>query len=503
MNSRFIPESHLSLFNSISNLLQFSSESWLFSTSTFFSKVGAHEANIKFDQGSRPVWHYKITQILKYYVYIFWNFFNFVLLKFAHSLSRQRIDLTSQFDVLIDSYVVINNILSGQKILSDYFPNLIPVLEEKNHKYIILPRIYGSKHPVKCYKLFKYWQNTNERILTEYQLLKIFDFLVILVAALIYPLAMFGKLRRLKQIGQIDSRLEFYFWSDLNGSNLIGSLRYIFSKKLANKVKDGVNLIQWYEGQTYEKCLNRALHESGKQITIYGCQLFIFPPELLNVYIDKNENKAHLPNVILVNGSYYLDNYPYFEIGPSLRYSRLFQKGIQEVNSDDFLVLLSYFENVNEYVIKLLGKILRKNQRRKISFKLHPSSDLSSISNTFKKNGLDNVDIVKDNLYDLFDRFGFVVGSSSGSLVEAIAAGIPVIVATEDNYIEYNYLPEFCRGILWDIAYDENSFIDVRDRLISIRVNHPEKRLTAITKVRYELFSEPTKSRIIKSFNLS
>lgn len=503
MNSSFIPKRHLSLYNSLSNLLQFSSDSWLFSTSTFFSKVGAHEANIKFDKGSRPVWYFKIAQIFKYYLLIFLNFFNCVLFKFSHIVSRQRIDLTNQVNVLIDSYVVVNNILNGQEILSDYFPNLIPVLEEKNLRYIILPRIYGSKSPVESYKLFKYWQKTRERVLTEYQLLTFFDFIVIFFAAVIYPFVMFGIMWRLKRIGLFDSRLEFYFWSDLNGSNLIGSIRYIFSKKLVSKLGDDLKLIQWYEGQTYEKCLNRALRESGKQVTIYGCQLFIFPPELLNVYIDKNEIKAHLPNVILVNGSYYLESNPTFEIGPALRYSRLFEKGIQKVNSDEYLVLLSYFENVNEFVIKLIGKILNKNQLRKLTIKLHPSSDFTFITKVLNENGLGNVNIVKNNLYDLFEKFGFVIGSSSGSLVEAIAFGIPVIIVSEYNNIEFNYLPEFCRGILWDLAYDEISFFNVKNRLIAVKERSPNLRESAIFRVRNELFSKPSKSHIIKSFDLN
>lgn len=297
------------------------------------------------------------------------------------------------------------------------------------------------------------------------------------------------------------STIRFFFWSDLNGSNFHGIVRYIFGKKFARTLKSDVKIVQWYEGQTYEKCLNRAIRESGKDVKIYGCQLFIFPAELLNVYIDKNEFKYHVPDVVLVNGDYFLDKNPIFKVGPALRYSRLYENDVHNITNQNHLVLLSYFTKSNQFVLNLIKQISAHHDKIDWAIKCHPSNNINSLDNFLKS--LISFEIVDRNLYELFPNYGFVIGSASGSLVEAIAYGMPVILAAEKNSIEFNYLPEFCKGILWGVAYDVDSFLDVKKKLITAMQVNQKNRIDLIHRVRSELFNNPTETQILDSFELS
>lgn len=211
MNSDFIPRTHSDIFKSLSNLLRYSSDSWLFSTSSFFSKVGAHEANLNFNFGSRANWTFKAKQILKYYFVTLVNISQLVLLKVAHIISRQNTSLSIKDNVILDSYAIVGNLLKGQRILSDYLPNLIPVLEKEGFEYVILPRLYGSEGILNCYRLFKYWRKNKEKVVTESQLISFTNLLQITYTAFIYPFFIYIQLRRWRRLGFVNQRLDFFF----------------------------------------------------------------------------------------------------------------------------------------------------------------------------------------------------------------------------------------------------------------------------------------------------
>ncbi|TGL45815.1 hypothetical protein [Leptospira perdikensis] len=296
---------------------------------------------------------------------------------------------------------------------------------------------------------------------------------------------------------ETDQTTRFFFWSDLNGSNFFGTVRYLFGKKLAKIITPGSKLIQWNEGQPYEKCINRALRESKAEVRIYGCQLFLYPPELLNIYFDPNEIKEHLADQILVNGKFYLDHQSLFKVGASLRYAKLFSLGILPSANTKVLTLFSYFPDSNSFILELLKEIpIEEND--KWALKFHPSTNVKEFENLLPEPHY----ITYENLYDLFPHFGLVIGSSSGSLVEAVACGLSVIVAAENGFVDYTYLPEFCKGILWDVAYDVNSFIEAKERLLRQVKSNSKERIKMIQKVRSDFFCEPTEKMIINTFEL-
>lgn len=496
MNLNLLPAHLRKYYELISEIISISSESWLYSTSFLFSKVGVYE-RIK-EIGEIGI-KYKVNQLFKYYLTTYFNFLLFVVNKLIFFLIGNKVSFNSQKIILVDSYVVVANILKGNNILADYYPGLLEILKLERIQYVIIPRFYGSKNPYKYYQLFKAWKKKKENVVTEYQVIKIFDLIRIFTVLTVYPFYMLKLLRSLGIDKKDRQAFDFLIWSDINGTNFFGTIRYFFGKNLAPKIGDDSKLIQWYEGQPFEKCFNRALREKKIPIKIYGTQLFLYPPELLNAYIDENELYSHLPDKILVNGDYYRDNNHKIEVGPSIRYSRLFKYEISNTKSREVLVLLSYFFESNRIILNLLREIeLGSDSDIDFSIKLHPSTDFDSIAGLFPK----KYKLVKENIYDLFTTHSLVLGAATGAQVEAIACGIPVVLVSEEEKIDYSYLPDFCRGILWDMASDLQSFQTVKTKLMNQLEENNQERLKIIKKVRDELFCEPTIDTITNAFEL-
>lgn len=496
MKFSLMPPVILPYFVQLSEIVHHASDSWYFSTSQFFSKVGAYEAFLRFKKGERISFLIISKQIFKYFITVFIYFHLYVILKLIHSLSGQKSRQNSANSIFIDSYLVVNYALTGNGLVDNYFTGLPDVLKKRNYEYIIIPRFYGSWNPFSFLRLLRKIKVNGDNALTEFELISFADLFKLGVYLILYPFKMFGFYRRFIKTVTDNEFLKYYFWKDLNGSNFFGGTRYLFAKKLLERLSDGDKIIQWFENQTYEKSLNRVISESKKKIEVYGCQFFLYPVEIFNAYIDPNEIQKHLPHQILVNGSYYLDsNNKISKIGPSLRYSNLFKTPIYTNSTGNKLVLMSYFESSNKHIIRILNTLQTKET---FTLKFHPSNDIDEYKGKIRF----SFKVVTDDLYNLFKSTELVIGAASGTLVEAIACGIPALVITEDGVVDYSYLPEFCKGILWDIVWDEESLRICSGKLNQHVLEDSIERKEMIGRVRDEMFSIPNEEKIVSIFGI-
>ena len=232
---------------------------------------------------------------------------------------------------------------------------------------------------------------------------------------------------------------------------------------------------------------------------IYGAQLFLWPPEIMNIHVDRNEPAAHKPNIIFVNGPYYKHeniDVP-CKIGPSLRYKRLFETfTISPESCKKTLVLLSQFEAEARFTIDLA---IRGETPEKLMFKPHPTLQLTLEQ---QKKIPPESGIIKGDLYDTFLKTGLVIGSASGTLVEAAAMGIPVIVASKEKDAKYTEIPDIGRGLLWETVSDVKQLQEAKIRLQDAVMYKEEERLVAIERLRSELFTRPTSVAVVEMLDL-
>ena len=107
----------------------------------------------------------------------------------------------------------------------------------------------------------------------------------------------------------------------------------------------------------------------------------------------------------------------------------------------------------------LLKTLKTKNHNFKFIYKLHPSEYISfqnsEMSGKLKEN---NIEISKENLYDLFSRSEFIIGAGSTSVPEAIYFGCkPVFM----NVASIEYMEEFMNKYSFPLLDESSDLIEV------------------------------------------
>ena len=240
----------------------------------------------------------------------------------------------------------------------------------------------------------------------------------------------------------------------------------------------------------------RSIH---RNFQIYGAQLYLWPGTLLNLHADEKEIEFEvIPDRILVNGPYYLkkDSSLKFEVGPSMRYFRLFQTTLNLKGKTSLLILLPYFE----YEIDRIFQMIEEAQLSvPLYVKFHPATNKKKYAQRIKG----KMQIVNDDIYFLFERVCCVIGKSTGALLEATSLGIPVINAKTGPGISHNYLPELGKGIIWGNASNGAEIVKWAKNFRNLVTDQPELIHSVAEKHKKMFFCEPTEKKIEEAFGLA
>ena len=491
---------HLPLFNAFSDICQKAYGSWHLVTSPVLAKIGLADVFQEYTKGGDPPQPSKLFLLNKLFRYYSGGCVHFVLLlccKAAHIFSAQRTVISPKKTVFIDTYFIISSFLKGDDVLAHYFPGIKQPFTDAGWEHVMLPRFYGTRSPFVFYRMFRALRTYETPVLTEFQILTWRDYVYLLVHMLIYPWFVIGLLKSIPRTRE-GLYVRFALLNGLNCENLLGAVRYFVGRRLGPLLPEKSRCLQWFENQTFERCFNRGLRETGATMPVYGAQLFLWPPEIVNIHVDRNEAAAHKPDVILVNGPYYKHeniDVP-CKTGPSLRYARLFETSIVLTGNKKTLVVLSQLEAEARFTIELAVKA---EPPENLMFKPHPTLQLTSNHEMlFPDESL----IIEGDLYDAFHETGLVIGSSSGTLVEAAAVGIPVIVASKQNAVNYTEIPDIGRGLLWECASNVKEVLEAKSKLFEALRHRKAERMAAIKTLRGELFKRPTPDGIIDALDL-
>jgi hypothetical protein len=419
--------------------------------------------------------------------------------KLIHFLSRQKYTLAREPGQLtVIDIKFLTESISRQKCFKDnYFTKLADILAEKQKPFLYFPKFYERVDLVSLYRSMRVIRKSKAPVLTEYQLLRLPDYLYLVLFVVLYPLKLF---RFIKTLGNEyeDDLLRFVLWDTLDTTVIRGYLRLLCGRRLSHFPIKKIKCISWFENQSIDKCFYRGLRNEPGKATIFGAQLFIWPDTLLNMHVDEQEKKFDIiPDKILVNGEYYLSGIdsPQFEVGPSMRYKNIFQVKGNPLEAKNILILMPYFE---QDLIYLLGLIEGLFLDASVLIKFHPATDVRKYRAQLRK----NIKVVDSDLYDLLKEAKIVIGSSTGALVEAVSLGIPVICIDNKSILTHSYLPFFGEGILWERAEEGSEIIGLVHKLSS-SLKHNSRQIQSVSeKFKSMFFCEPTEKQIIDSFEL-
>ena len=212
-----------------------------------------------------------------------------------------------------------------------------------------------------------------------------------------------------------------------------------------------------------------------------------------NSYVDDlDDDMLGAPHEIFVNGKYYIQNRERvkYSIGVSLRYKDILRFKRQK-DGEKILLLGSYIESDTKYMlesVKSFGNVV---------FKSHPAVDIKRFGKLSK-----NIIVSNHNMYELFKNTKLVIGTASGTSVEAVACGISVIIIASQDNLTLNPLVEYGQGKIWDIAFSKDNVKRLYNDLIEYRENNIEEIKDIASWYKDNLFIEPTEENIIKAFEL-
>ena len=199
------------------------------------------------------------------------------------------------------------------------------------------------------------------------------------------------------------------------------------------------------------------------------------------------------PHRVLVNGRYYLQDRKKvkYSVGVSFRYKYIFSfSGIKE--EKNILLLGSYLENDTKYMIDNMDKF------NNVIFKNHPAVNIKNLGKLPK-----NIVITEKNIYQLFETTKLVIGTASGTSVEAVACGISVIIIASQDNLTANPLVEYGKGKIWDMAFSKDEIIFLYNRLLDYRKNNKEEIKKISNWYKDNFFVEPIEQNIIKIFEIN
>ena len=439
---------------------------------------------LKEESAKKPLF---IKTVGKFYLKQFTLLFVYMISFFIFKIFYKKRGIDLKDAILIDVFLLVDNIKREGEFKENYFSILYEVLDKKNQKYIFIPRLYGTnKNAFKLIALFKIINRDKREFLFEFEFLSFKNFMEIFIMILSYP---FKTLRLIQGDKLFDNELI----EDIEKQSFEAFSRYIFGKNIA-KLKEVDKVYSWSEFQVLERSFNYGVRTNNPNIKLYACQFYLNYPTYFNSYVnDIDFDMFSSPHEVLVNGKYYIQNRKkvVYRAGISLRYRDIFNfKGIKK--EENILLLGSYIEKDTKYMLESVSDF------KDILFKNHPAVDINKFA---KLNS--NVRLVDNNIYELFKNSSLVIGTASGTAIEAVACGLSaIIIASQDN-LTANPLVEYGKGKIWDIAFNKDDIQKLYNTLLKYRKDNMEEIKEIASWYRDNFFVEPTEENIIKAFELN
>jgi len=436
-----------------------------------------------------------VANTVEFYARSFLQFLGYIqTFLYFKFLYRKKYQVKKQ-DLILDVFVSVNKTIQEGEFNENYFLPLYDVLRQKSINSIFIPRLYNlSTNPFKLHnQLFKFFKIINKdesHFLFEFELLSVKDFLHLLWLTICYP---FKTLRLIvKEQQQQDVVFNAHLLKDISRQSISSFTRYILGKKIA-KISNISKVYSWCEFQVLERTFNYAIRKNS-DIKIFGCQFLINYPVYFNSHVqDIDEINGYAPHKILVNGSYYLIKRERvdYRLGVSLRYQKVFERP-RKGTKTNVLLMGSYLVDETKSMLQIVGGL------DKVQFKGHPEININAFQDVMSE----NIEVTNRNIYELFPDTAVIIGSATGSLAEAVACGVSVVVVAQKNELITNPLTDIGKGKIWDIVFNEIELEQKMKQLLHFRSSNMSEIDSIADWYKDNLFVVPCEENIIRAFDL-
>ena len=429
-----------------------------------------------------------IKNLLKFYLINSYLLVSYLIAFVIYKLYYKK-RVRDELEIIIDTFGLVDNVNKNGEFNENYLTGIYELFEKYNTNYAILLRpCQVAKNPFKLRHFFKIINQDKRDFIFEYELLKLSDFFTLLSLMLLYP---FKTLRLLqKEVSKEDKIFNHSLLVDIKYFSFDSLTRYILGKHLS-KIDSIEKIFSWSEFQVIERSFNYAIRKNSQKIELKALQFFLNYEVYFNSYVDDlDDDMLSAPHEIFVNGKYYIQNRERvkYSIGVSLRYEDIFRFKRQK-DGEKILLLGSYIESDTKHMLESVKNF------DNVIFKNHPAVDIKRFGELPK-----NIIASNHNMYELFKNTKLVIGTASGSSVEAVACGISVIIIASQNNLTANSLVEHGKGKIWNIVFERRELEESMNALLEFRRKNPWKINSISTWYKYNFFSPLTDFNIRKTF---
>ena len=439
-------------------------------------------------------YYHSLVEFLLYFV-------TWTVLRVKHRSDRLILESHKALYV-VDTFVLVKNVLSEQEYREMYYPGLYEVLEKHNKQFVILPTFFGALvNPRKALVVLELLKKSYYDFVTEFQLLRFSDLFRVFKFIVLYPLDVLGLASRVTQKETLDRLFVSELKLTIDQVTFHSYIRFLVGRRLGKITDQNIRLISWYENQVIDKNLYKGVKETSREVFVFGCQCFISYPPLLHSFVAEKDKEFQVtPERVLVNGDAFLRHNSSVEhrLGVSLRYSKIFSTNQDWSKKINCVIFLSYVEAFSADILNVCaGSSLLRSEI--VFIKPHTASFSST---RIIRELPSRWTYTEQDADKLLESARFVITSGSGTAIEAAALGASVVIVASQSSFTCNPMLEAGRGKIWDIVFDTQELDVAYSKLVEYRLsNHTGIRELA-DYYKSACFVEPRESNIVKALEL-
>lgn len=470
------------------------------------------------DIAIKVIYYYKAWQkAFTYYMKFFLELGKFVIISalrwIAASLSAREFKIKN-FEVgptvIVDTFIH-DYCLSDDGTFTDrYFPHLHEYLNEKKLHVIVHPVLHGFRF--NYLSIYYRMRRSNTHFIIQEDFLHFSDYL----SALAFPAKTLLQKVSAPQFRSFD--LSDILREDQENQAFSDGMRAVLLYRLFLRLGETElyprQIISWYENQIIDKALISGIRKAFPNAKIIGAQQFLHAPNILNLFPIQSEVEAGItPDIVLTTSQHQCQIVQSFTNNIScrpaaaLRYAHVFYNestaNCTTAKKERIILVILPF-NITE-AVELLETMAGILNRIRVDFRIlikgHPDYRPEDMKSRFGEGYWPmRFEIFQGNIREGLDCASVVISSTSSSMVEAAARGIPVIFVGRQMVLNQNILQTIGIGLEFvSECLSDRELIEAIDKYIDLSVDKIEEYIKIGEKVR-DLFFTPVNEQTMWPF---
>lgn len=403
---------------------------------------------------------FPVLALVRYAYYVVSLLLRWLFLRFVFPV--QRDEKLSEYDVtLVDVFVFDHSFKSG-RYEDRYFGGFQGVPVESNQK-----RVYWCTFQTSLWGLASVCRDirrASEAFLVEEDYLSFSDYLRVFL----FPMrSLFLAPRAVVYDGVNVSPIFRQAWRDhiASISSMLGLMKHALARRLKDERVRLRLVIDWFEGQIIDKGASLGLREQFPEVPIIGYVGYYTSNLYLCMFPTRCERDANvLPTRFAVCGPGIVDEFREFcpdvsvDVGPAFRFSGVWKTYHRRRNPSELAVLVALDLTLNStrdiLALAVAASVLPMPAPVTFLIKAHPGG--LPVHTILERCMIDlpgNTRVVEGAFDDWLEKTDVVITNTSSTGLEALAKGVPVIIAGSACAPTRNPIPKSAGTLGWRLCF--------------------------------------------------